>query len=47
MKEIVSKVLPMMVKANEILQGKDITSEEKSGVGNMMLKLILHAVTNT
>jgi len=36
MKEIISKVLPMMVKANEILQGNDITSEEKSGVGNIV-----------
>ena len=36
MREITLKVLPMMVKANEILQGKDITSEEKSGVGNIV-----------
>ncbi len=36
MKEIISKVLPMMVKANEILKGKDITSEEKSGIGNIV-----------
>ena len=36
MKEIISKILPMMVKANEILQRKYITSEEKSGVGNIV-----------
>ena len=36
MKQIISKILPMMVKANEILQGKDITSEEKSGIGNIV-----------
>ena len=32
----VLKVLPMMVKAKEILQGNNITSEEKSGIGNIV-----------
>lgn len=36
MKEIISKILPMIVKGNEILQGKDITSEEKNGIGNIV-----------
>lgn len=36
MKEIVQKILPMMVKAKGILQGKDMTSEEKSGIGNIV-----------
>lgn len=36
MKELISKILLMIVKANEILQGKNITSEEKSGIGNII-----------
>ncbi len=36
MKEIVSKILPIMVKAKDILQNKDVTSEEKSGIGNIV-----------
>lgn len=36
MREIISKILPMIVKANKILQEKEITSEEKSGIGNIV-----------
>ena len=36
MKEILSKILPIMVKANEILNEKDISIEEKSGINNIV-----------
>lgn len=36
MKEIISKILPMIVEAKQILDGKDVTSEEKAGIGNIV-----------
>ena len=36
MKEILSKILPILVNAKEVLNERDINSEEKDGIGNIV-----------
>lgn len=36
MKKIITSILPMIVNADKILQGKDTNSEEKFGIGNIV-----------